>query len=51
MQTQSERAAERRRVKLEEVARQIKTGSLKVRKMTAKELTSLPPRTTKRPGR
>jgi hypothetical protein len=37
MLTQADRAAERRRVKLEEIQRQIKSGSLKIRKMTPDE--------------
>jgi hypothetical protein len=37
MLTQADRAAERRRVKLEEIQRQIKEGSLKIRKMTREE--------------
>jgi hypothetical protein len=35
MLTQAERAAEKRRVRLEEIRRQVKDGSLKIRKMTA----------------
>ena len=34
MLTQADRAAERRRVKLEEIQRQVKDGSLTIRKMT-----------------
>ena len=37
MITQAERAAEKRRVKLEEIERQVKEGSLTIRKLTAKE--------------
>jgi hypothetical protein len=37
MLTQADRAAERRRVKLEEIQRQVKDGSLKIRKMTRDE--------------
>lgn len=37
MLTQAERAAERRRVKLEDIRRQVKEGSLTIRKMTAAE--------------
>lgn len=37
MITQAERAAEKRRVKLEDVQRQVKEGTLKIRKMTAQE--------------
>jgi len=47
MVTQAERAAEKRRVKLEEVQRQVKDGSLKIRKMTAQERKSFPPRPSK----
>lgn len=35
--TQADRAAERRRVKLEQIQQQVKDGSLKIRKMTADE--------------
>jgi hypothetical protein len=35
--TQAERAADRRRLKLEDVKRQVKEGSLKIRKMTRDE--------------
>jgi hypothetical protein len=37
MLTQAERAAERRRAKLEEVQRQVKDGSLRIHKMTPEE--------------
>lgn len=37
MLTQADRVAERRRVKLEEIQRQVKDGSLRIRKMTPKE--------------
>jgi hypothetical protein len=37
MLTQADRAAERRRVKLEEIPRQVKDGTLKIRKMTGAE--------------
>jgi hypothetical protein len=43
MLTQADRAAEKRRVKLEDVQRQVKDGSLKIRKMTAEERKSFPP--------
>ncbi|HEV7161767.1 MAG TPA: hypothetical protein VGN25_00790 [Solirubrobacteraceae bacterium] len=43
MITQADRAAERRRVKLEDVERQLKEGSLKIRKMTAEERKRYPP--------
>jgi hypothetical protein len=44
MLTQADRAAERRRVKLEEIRLQVKDGSLKIRKMTAEERKRYPPR-------
>jgi hypothetical protein len=44
MITQADRAAERRKVKLEDVQRQLKEGSLKIRKMTAEERESFPPK-------
>jgi hypothetical protein len=44
MLTQAQRAAEKRRVKLEEIQRQVKDGSLKIRKMTAQERRRFPPR-------
>jgi hypothetical protein len=47
MLTQAERAAEKRRVKLEDVQRQLKDGSLKIRKMTAQERRRFPPQPTK----
>lgn len=37
MLTQADRAAERRRAKLEEIQLQVKDGSLRIRKMTPKE--------------
>jgi hypothetical protein len=37
MLTQADRAAERRRRKLEELQRQVKEGSLRIRKMTPDE--------------
>jgi hypothetical protein len=37
MLTQADRAAERRRVKLEEIQRQVKDGSLRIRKMSPEE--------------
>jgi hypothetical protein len=43
MLTQADRAAEKRRVKLEEVQRQVKDGSLTIRKMTAEEKKRFPP--------
>jgi hypothetical protein len=50
MITQAERAAEKRRVKLEEIERQQKEGSLKIRKMTAQERKRFPPRPAKASG-
>jgi hypothetical protein len=43
MITQAERAAEKRRVKLEEIERQVKEGTLTIRKLTAKERKRFPP--------
>jgi|GraSoiStandDraft_54_1057290.scaffolds.fasta_scaffold2187989_2 hypothetical protein len=37
MITQADRVAERRRAKLEEIERQVKEGSLRIRKMTRDE--------------
>jgi len=45
--TQAERAAEKRRAKLEEIRREVKEGSLKIRKMTAQERKRFPPRSSK----
>jgi hypothetical protein len=47
MLTQADRVAERRRVKLEEMERQLKEGSLTIRKMTAEERKRYPPRPAK----
>jgi hypothetical protein len=47
MVTQAERAAERRLAKLEEVERQVKDGSLTIRKMTAAERKRYPARPAK----
>jgi hypothetical protein len=44
MLTQADRAAEQRRVKLEEIQRQVKDGSLKIRKMTQAERKRFPPK-------
>jgi hypothetical protein len=44
MLTQADRAAERRRVKLEEIQLRVKDGSLTIRKMTSKERERYPPR-------
>jgi hypothetical protein len=43
MSTHADRAAEARRVKLDEIEAQVKAGSLTIRKMTAKERKSFPP--------
>jgi hypothetical protein len=51
MLTQADRAAEKRRVKLEEIQRQLKEGSLKIRKMTAQERKRFPPRPSKGPAK
>jgi hypothetical protein len=47
MPTQSDRAAERRVAKLEDVERQVKDGSLTIRKMTAEERKRYPPQPAK----
>ena len=44
MATQADRAAERRVAKLEDVERQVKDGSLTIRKMTREERKRFPPR-------
>jgi hypothetical protein len=44
MITQAERAAERRKLRLEEIQRQVKDGSLTIRKMTAEERSRYPAR-------
>jgi predicted nucleic acid-binding Zn-ribbon protein len=51
MITQAERAAEKRRVKLEEIERQVKDGTLTIRKLTAKERKRFPPRQGKAPAK
>ncbi|MGO9248589.1 MAG: hypothetical protein ACLQQB_01620 [Solirubrobacteraceae bacterium] len=51
MLTQADRAAERRRVKLEEIQQQIADGSLKIRKMTAAERKRYPPQPRPAKGR
>jgi hypothetical protein len=48
MLTQAKRAAEKRRLRLEEIQRQVKDGSLKIRKMTAEERRRFPPRPSRR---
>jgi hypothetical protein len=52
MLTQADRAAERRRAKLEEIRQQVKDGSLTIRKMTAEERKRYPPKpsTGRRPS-
>jgi hypothetical protein len=50
MRTQAERAAENRKVKLADVQRQVKAGSLKIRPMTAKERKRFPPPPSKGSG-
>jgi hypothetical protein len=49
--TQADRAAERRRAKLEEIQRQVKAGSLKIRKMTPEERKRFPTQPAKQRGR
>jgi hypothetical protein len=44
MVTQADRAAEKRRAKLEDVQRQVEEGSLTIRKMTAEEKKRFPPK-------
>jgi len=51
MRTQAERAAENRKIKLADVQRQVKEGSLKIRTMTAKERKRFPPPPPKGSGR
>jgi hypothetical protein len=51
MLTQADRAAERRRVKLEEIQLQVKDGSLTIRKMTPKERKRYPPKPSKVRGK
>ena len=51
MITQAERAAARREEKLQEVERQVKEGSLTIRKLTAKERKRFPPQTRKAPAK
>ncbi|HEY4895549.1 MAG TPA: hypothetical protein VII01_05625 [Solirubrobacteraceae bacterium] len=43
MATQADRAAEKRQAKLEDVQRQLKEGSLTIRKMTREERKRYPP--------
>lgn len=51
MLTQADRAAERRRAKLEEIQLQVKDGSLTIRKMTPKERKRYPPKPSKVRGK
>lgn len=51
MITQAERAAEKRREKLEQIERQLKDGSLTIRKLTAKERKRFPPLARKAPAK
>jgi hypothetical protein len=46
--SQADRAAEKRKEKLEEVRRQVEDGSLTIRKMTPKERKANPPRPRKK---
>ncbi|MGA2007671.1 MAG: hypothetical protein ABSH27_08970 [Solirubrobacteraceae bacterium] len=50
MSTHSERAAEQRRLKLDEIKAQVKAGSLTIRQMTPKERKSFPPQPPKERG-
>jgi hypothetical protein len=47
MLTQADRVIERRRARLEEIQRQVKDGSLTIRKMTPAERKRYPPRPSK----
>jgi len=49
--TQADRAAERRRLKLEEIERQVKDGSLRIRKMTPEEQQRYPVKAAKKRGK
>jgi hypothetical protein len=51
MLTQADRAAERRRAKLEEIQMQVKDGSLTIRKMTSEERKRYPPRPSRIRGK
>ncbi len=51
MVTQADRAAEKRRAKLEDVQRQVDEGSLTIRKMTAEERKRFPPKPAASPPR
>jgi hypothetical protein len=47
MSTHADRAAEQRRLKLDEIKAQVKAGSLTIRQMTPKERKSFPPQPPK----
>jgi hypothetical protein len=49
--SQADRAAEKRRVKLEDVQRQVEDGSLTIRKMTAEERKRFPAKPASEPRR
>jgi hypothetical protein len=49
--TQADRAAERRQAKLEEIQRQVKDGSLKIRKMTPEERKRFAPKPVEKRSR
>jgi hypothetical protein len=51
MLTQADRAAERRRVKLEEIRQRVADGSLTIRSMTAAERKRYPSRPSKTRGK
>jgi hypothetical protein len=51
MATQAERAAERRRERVEAIQQQVKDGSLKIRKMTPEERKRYPPKPPVRRGK
>jgi hypothetical protein len=51
VKTQKERADDKRREKLEQMQEQLDAGTLKVRKMTAKERAANPPRARPERGR
>jgi hypothetical protein len=51
MKTQRERAEERRNERLEDVDRQVRTGSLVIRKMTDEERKAYPPPDKDQPRR
>ncbi|MGA2757862.1 MAG: hypothetical protein ABSF58_10965 [Solirubrobacteraceae bacterium] len=50
MSTHADRAAEARRLKLDEIKAQVKSGSLTIRQMTPKERKSFPPQPPKERG-